>query len=234
MQKLIVQMNFGDYIPANARASVQDAARRWGCELRHLTQPWGERSDTFGAKMELNRLPDLPPDCRILWLDGDMLVRHDCPNPFQIVPDTHLGGVLNYQGDTHDDPHADHAAFWHAVKHETGAAAEYDPATYINGGFILWTHSRHSYVWWWMCEKMKRTLGKAGHVVNPMIEQTALNVSIADNQIPLHVLPKEFNRLGRSVWMGGKMEAYIHHLANIHEFRGDKRSVMDATIWRAA
>lgn len=254
----VVTLNLGNFIPANVRASMIVAALRWDAEFVEITSPLPgvAAEDVFGFKIRLYDL-DLPgaaADARVLWLDGDCIVRSDCPSPFDLVPPECFGGVLNFQGDTHGgDPWPTHEPHWRQCARGAGVAHPYDPARYINGGVMLWTPERHAHLWRWVEQVLDRR-GLSGGLVgglagplNPMTEQTMLNVAIAELGIPLHLLPREFNRLGAAAWgppdgwrdasgdsgcppcdqhgyaLPGarRMDAYILHLANLGPLRSE-------------
>ena len=223
----IYTLDTGGFITPQTTASHTDAAERWGAEYRVLTGAIRKRSDPFGVKLELWALP-LEDDDRVLWLDGDTLIRDDCPSPFALVEPTHFAGVANYQGDTHANPDLDHLPAWDQVCERLPGPVQYDRDTYINGGVLLWTHGPHRQVFY----QSDTVVGQGGRV-NPMIEQTAQNVALALTRVPLTVLPHTFNRLGPSVWgASGPMTSYVYHYANIHHHRGDKAAAMGRVEWR--
>lgn len=257
----IIVINFGaapDGVwPSCGRASIAHAAKRWGATIREITEPaqvgmsgggggsggsgggWG---GWFGAKLFLDRV-GCSAGTRMLYLDcGDMLVRSDCPNPFEMVPAERFAGVLNFQGDTHGgNPYADHQPYWNELAGRLGnrsLVGGYDPSRYINGGFMLWTAGVHDEVF----QLGRKLLGPdllSGRMVNPMLEQTAHNIAIAQLGCPLSLLPLEFNRLGAATWglggeLGGEsggesggrvggMSCYIHHWANLAELRDSQQ-----------
>jgi len=230
---IIHTMNIGGCMSSNARDSMEASARRWNCMYVEHLQPWGTSAtdDPFGIKLEIHKLAVNDGD-RILWLDSDMLIRHDCPNPFEIVPAESIGGVLNFQGDTHDgDPGPTHATWWAKTLPLFYIAdpPKYDPATYINGGFMLLTVGKHDQVWQ-VANKAVRSFHTGR--VNPMIEQTAVNIAIAALKLPLYILPHTFNRIGKAAWLSDEhMTEPLYHFANIGELRGHKRQVIDSISW---
>lgn len=229
MSLFVVTMNTNDALCTNSRASHEDAARRWGASYVEMRDPWGSLSHLgiFGTKLELDRLPLAAP-CRVVWLDADTVVRADCPSLFDLVAPGCFGGVCNFQGDTHGgDPFPDHADWYAQVASQMGSPSRYDPARYINGGVLVFDLPGHACVW----QHIRITLPDLA--VDPMYEQTALNVAIADLGIPLIILPREFNRIGLAAWRGGAVMAhYIHHLANIADLRGDKHGPLSQVNWQ--
>ncbi len=227
--KFVVTLNAGGALCASSRDSHQHAAQRWGAVYIELREPWGRLSHhgVFATKLEMDRLPLLG---RVVWLDADTLVRDDCPSLFDLIPPGHFGGVCNFQNDTHgprgDDPFPDHASTYIAVAARMRSSSRYRPETYINGGVMVFDLPDHGRVW----EHIRATL--PDHHVDAMYEQTAVNVAIADLSIPLTVLPREFNRLGRAAWhCGSTMTDYIIHCANLGALRGDKHGPLSRINW---
>jgi hypothetical protein len=107
---------------------------------------------------------------------------------------------------------------------------EYSQATYVNGGVLVFDLPTHEPIF--ATSKAKRI--RADRTVNPMLEQTLLNIWLrlfADQTI----LAATYNRLGKEAWLSGPaMTSYVYHFANIGELRGDKRARMDRIDWRAA
>lgn len=80
----------GYQILPTVRESFQHAANRWGSELvflKRLTVKgnfWMQKQQHVLLTKQARR---------VLWLDGDMLIRVDCPNPFDFVPVHKIGYV---------------------------------------------------------------------------------------------------------------------------------------------
>ena len=227
MSRFVVTLNTNDALCAVSRASHQAAARRWGALYVEMREAWGTLAHlgVFGTKLELDRLP---LQGRVVWFDADTVVRSDCPSLFDLVPAGAFGGVCNFQGDTHGgDPYPDHAEWHDQVATQMQSPARYDPARYINGGVLVFDLPGHASVW----RHIRRTLPDVP--VNPMYEQTALNVALVDLAIPLRILPREFNRLGVAAWRGEPaMSACIIHCANLGDLRGDKHAALSRVQWQ--
>src|SRR5215469_12429006 len=86
----IVTMNIGNAsVPEAARASMRAAASRWDADFVEVLRPIGANRHAFFQKLQLHH--HLPDGSRILYLDGDVLIRQDCPSLFELVPRGHLG-----------------------------------------------------------------------------------------------------------------------------------------------
>jgi hypothetical protein len=239
MNKHVVTLNVNNWASPNAIASQRHAAERWGAEYHEFTQPWctgTDASDVFAAKFDLGDLPFEQP-CRVVWLDADVMVRADCPSLFDEVPAGTFGGVLNDQGYEGQDQCA--RDWWERTVDVLNVGViigadsypvEYSQATYVNGGVLVFDLPTHEPIF--ATSKAKRI--RADRTVNPMLEQTLLNIWLrlfADQTI----LAATYNRLGKEAWLSGPaMTSYVYHFANIGELRGDKRARMDRIDWRAA
>lgn len=232
----LVTLNTGGALCCNSRESHMQAAGNWsqgglGVEYVPLSAPWGDIADrgAFGCKLEMDRLPvpggSKPGVSRVCWLDADALVRADCPNPFDLVPPGRIGGVLNLQD---DNTEADHAGWWSKVARAMKSEAQYSPTTYINGGLMVFDLPQHGPIW---ARARQGMTGAA--IVNPMIEQTAVNIAIAESGCPVTILPRSMNRIGKDAWTPrAALRHHIIHAANIHKMRGDKHTPLSAPNFR--
>ena len=89
MNKYVVTMNappkYG--MTENGRHSQISAAARWGATYIELTS-----SDVEGYAGKIHYDKKLP-NGRICWMDNDVMIRSDCPSPFDVVPAGKIGLV---------------------------------------------------------------------------------------------------------------------------------------------
>lgn len=232
----LVTLNTGGALCCNSRESHMQAAGNWsqggwGVEYVPLSAPWGVLGafGAFASKLEMDSLPvpggSLAGVSRVCWIDADTAVREDCPNPFDLVPPGHIGGVLNLQD---DNTEADHVGWWRQVAAVMGSSAAYNPKTYINGGLMVFDLPEHGKVW-----ARARDAVRGQGVVNPMTEQTAVNIAIAESGCPVTILPPSMNRIGRDAWTPrAALRHHIIHAANIHKMRGGKHVPLSAPNFR--
>ena len=74
-------LNYDNYMCQNARESFQAAAHRWHCayfELQDDFELYGEYNKVLGIKKHLMSCE------KVLYMDADMLIRVDTPNPFEL------------------------------------------------------------------------------------------------------------------------------------------------------
>ncbi len=70
---------------ANARASHEDAARRWGCDyIVHREALLRPGSNPYEEKLLLDRRAAGYE--RVIYVDRDVVIRHDCPSLLELVP----------------------------------------------------------------------------------------------------------------------------------------------------
>jgi hypothetical protein len=213
----IITFNGGNFWHPNAKASVEAAAKRWGVELVEIKNRLYAR-DWFAAKFRIGPYVD----DRALFLDADVVIRSDCPSPFDVVPESDFGAVANFQ-----DGMIDHEKYqrpsWELACRMLGMAKPYDVGQYINAGLILFS-KRHLPTLDYLDRRCTNTDG-----VN---EQAAWSVMLADENTTY--LPKEWNRVGPAVWKSGPdMKALVYHFASYLQWRPEHKAAKIAeTRWQ--
>lgn len=107
MNKYLVTLNApanDDILTPNGRQSILSAARRWGAHYIEISAPLNDQHH-YRSKIHLDQVV---PEGRICFVDGDVVLRHDCPSPFDIVPEGRLGLVRSH--------HPSHSGSTHAVE----------------------------------------------------------------------------------------------------------------------
>jgi hypothetical protein len=223
----LTTIDFDSYLVPNVRASHEAAAQRWGADYRPMSEPWGPMAakGVFGAKLDMGLLPFDRP-CRVVYVDGDVLIRDDCPSLFDRVPAGRFGGVPNYQGDTHANPDRDHWPTWTRIADRLACDLPYDPLTYINGGVMVFDLADHAIVW-----PVAASIFADDDRVGPMQEQTSVNVVLRMLGIPRQMLEPGYNRLGASVWRPGPMPCFVSHLAHLGALR-DRGDLLETIQWQ--
>lgn len=217
MSKAIVTFNVGNYWPANARYSVLDAAARWGAEVVEMTASDDISRDKFRIHRKINA-------DRVLYLDADMLIRQDCPSPFDLVPENYFGAVSNYQDDERIDERLEmDGQAWSWLCQHLGRK-DFSARETVNGWFLLWAPACHDRI----IDQLDALLPDK---IPMLAEQAAWGWAFREC---LHLLPHGFNRVGRSVWESShRMTSYVYHWANWFEYRGaeNKRERIQRTGW---
>ena len=244
MNRIIVTANVGGRaLHAESRASMQAAAERWGARFVELTE-WPidvSARDPFRAKLHMEQIIASPQvadgrECRVCWLDADVLIRSDAPSVFRVVPEGTLGGVANLQDGLTGV--GDYAEWWELAGRDIPGAdrPELDLTRYINGGLMVFGYPQHATVWRMARTALTRRRRFHGQRVNPMYEQTAVNVAGAILDC-IHPLPATWNRVGAHVWTwpaAELMDCHVFHWANYLGFRGTENKLRRAgeVQWR--
>lgn len=248
LRRVMVTMNTGgEWIPPNVLSSHMAAASRWGAQYLQITATAG--GDPFILKCGfLAGLADaLSAAEQVLWLDGDVLVRHDCDNIFDLVPQDHFGGVANFQGDTHNGlpplsqsrlgpgaiskiVNAMQATVDESEKDDelTSARAVLDEPLVQLLYLLEQRYDVETFINGGMFvfsprhhagvfDKLKGASGNMTEL-DPADEQAILNAAIILDGTPRTMLDRTYNRVGRTAWQPGPMTDCVQHLAH---FRWD-------------
>jgi hypothetical protein len=211
----------GTWIPKNVLESHKDAARRWNAEYVSIEKA---TDSPFADKAILLRT--FNGGDQVAWIDGDAIIRFDCPSLFDVVPQDCFGGVPNFQGDTHDgDPWRYAEPDWQWMVERTGRLdLFYDPTEFINGGVFVFCPELHHAIWDDEFPKQ------------PNAEQTMLNFRADMLGVKRKFLARTFNRIGPQAWAPGPMSCFIQHLAAFRFLfnkrrREDRMDALDAIDW---
>jgi hypothetical protein len=139
LRKIVCTLNVGtDCVLPNARNSIREAARRWGADYCEILSPTGPRHH-YEEKLHLDE--HFGDGYRVLYYDADVVIRKDCPSPFEVVPPGHWGWVRSY--------HPSHAGTLGAVQatlpaYAARCGAQVDPERdYPNTGMVLFELPAH-------------------------------------------------------------------------------------------
>ena len=231
----LVTLNVNDWIPANVAESHADAARRW--DARYIQIENAPPEGMYAAKSQL-WLMRFKREDQIFWIDGDAIIREDCPNLLQLVGPKHLAVVGAIQ--TGNPPTEKTREYFSILdKNSPGNGVEW--SHYFNSGvFVI----PGAYMWvmraaWGMAESYRQMMGEAE--MGSGIEESSMNLA-AYGLLPwwaVRRIPDAYNRIGPSAWAGkwvekGGSQNYILHLANGPWADGDKRERLAAIDWRVA
>lgn len=158
---------------------------------------------------------------RVIYLDADLIIRPDCPNLFEIVPEQKLG-IFN------EGKFAPRAIALHDARIKMGPLPGWDGTTYYNTGvMVLSRYHRHVF---------NNPEGPIQPLRFPFGEQTYLNHRIISRQVPIHELTYQFNRMGiLNKWTGtSRLDAYIVHYAGINDPKETCNAIdRDGERWKA-
>ena len=205
-RKIVCTLNVGrDCILQNARDSIREAARSWGADyLEILTGDAGRHH--WEEKLHLDE--HLPDSYRVVYYDGDVIVRHDCPSPFEIVPEGMWSWCRNF--------HPSHAGTLPAVEEALGAYAkkcgvDVDPQKdYSNSGMLVFELPLHRAVF----QEARKTVSRFGFDTNWIIaDQGNFVCALMKLKTPVFPLPPMFELHGDYLWSGwtAEMKSFGYH-----------------------
>jgi len=158
---------------------------------------------------------------RVLYLDADLIIRPDCPNLFEIVPEAKMG--LFNEGDF-----TPRAMVLHDAKIKMGDLPGWDGFTYYNTGVMVVSRfHRHVFAF---------PEGPIMPLKFPFGEQTYLNHRIISRKVPVHELPWQMNRMSiMNKWLGvSRLDSYVVHYAGVNNPEATVKTIeKDGERWRA-
>jgi hypothetical protein len=212
--------------PKNVRASYEAAAERWNAELL-----WIDRNlhpvHPFWQKMFVcEYVQSLFGDSRVLQLDNDMLIRSDCPSPFELVGPKQFGVVAERQCALNriDD------GGWQRRAHEIWAErCGLKPAfTWLhpNGGLYLYETAMYAPMFWRIQKHLIPTWGAHDQATD---ESLIINQLFNDHPGYITFLPGDFNVSVQQApeWATNPvMQSYVYH------FIGKSKPHLAKCQWR--
>lgn len=225
--RYLATMNFGDFMPPNARDSLAAAASRWGFQFIEITRPWAahDPGDVFRHKLDICKFPAWKWDDEVTLIDGDILIRDDAPYPFSSTGT--FAGVHGL---------ADEKSTEVAVAYAESIGMPLDHARYFNGGLLRFYPHTHATVF-----ASAQLLLTNKTTIGPMDEQTVMNVVAQQcDKSDLEVcMDRRFNTVGEAAWTERSMHEsgqYVRHLARWNGKGVDaaeRRAAIQAVKWRA-
>jgi hypothetical protein len=201
MKNLLVTLNTRrEVLHGNARDSMRAAARRWNCNYLEILQDAEGRVEASVFYQKL-RLPDHLPDTRILYLDSDVVIRSDCPSPWEIVPDGSLGWVRSHHPSMG-------GSTWHVLQKLPAWAARFGVTVdiemeYLNSGVMLFDLPRHRVLF----EKAQQMVEEQGfYSIWEVADQGFLTVARKLLGLEVFWLPPLFDFCGEKIWAGWTAE----------------------------
>lgn len=235
MKQLLFTLSFGNYICDNVRQSLAAAASRWGCDYLELTNRRVPHLHPCFEKLQFLANEATNWD-RVVYVDGDMLVRAGAPSPFAAVP-SHKIGVVDDIQPHHSKETREIVRDWvHGCHYPWLVAHVQDYLTFenyihkpFNGGFLIVNPGAHwSY--------FKRMVDCFPRDTDPMkdnghVEQGILNYVIkARGPSDLLYLGSEWNHIGPDIDQPWKEGVNVYHFTG-HDF-GSRRAAIKTFSWK--
>lgn len=227
----LVTLNIGGRSMApKTRESFQAACERWGCDYVEVKDPLVEGVHHFWQKVFVSE--NMAKYDRVLQLDADMLIRHDCPSPFDICPEDSFGVVsarqLEVSGKSVNGKrtarvrdimfmcgHRDRCVQSWARKLKLKPCPD---THHLNGGFFLYSPAKHQWLW----DRLKEVAKSVNYDKALLPEQASLSVILWNEKCDQFWFPHTFNttaagtvhlRPQHSLY---EMNSYIYHYTGQH------------------
>ncbi len=223
MRRIVTTLNLNNFMPAVCRESITAAADRWGAEYLEVTTPLIDRGHLWWNKSAIHR--QIEGSAQVVYVDADMLVRYDCPSPFDLVPEDHFAMVRSNPRRLRNINYVDR---WVKRVSKLTGLPEIDTYNqYCNAGMEVYSTDHHRDLFEW-CMQYASDLGpKDGKVC--LVEQTILSMKIAGDHLPFTPLPSLFNTCYVDDYPGvnrqGPMSTYIYHFLEV------TRPLLDGVDW---
>lgn len=199
------------FVSNRVRLSILNACHRWGCNYAEINvldpaycyPNWGKLD---GPKY-------LSGYDKLLYLDGDVIVSEDTPNPFDMcVEDDTMYAVCDNQPwpGSNVPMWEDMVCYNDIAKIEEAlpGLVRHTPDKYFNAGFMLFKNSEKMRA---LFQEVKDNAHVVACVPSMAYEQTLLNF-IAANRIKVEIISDKWNYI---VWgREPDPEAYINHYAH--------------------
>lgn len=210
MENALLVINYFDFMCNNVRDSFQDAAFRWGCDYREVTE---EDYPTIfhPGSMKLMAFDFCDAD-RIFIIDADAIIRSDCPSPFEIFDEPVFMAVQNQHN---------HLPWRYIFVNPQIMAEElerifvrfprivFQPGNFFNTGVCLVSRQRHADILAYAFEVFKET----GYL--QWYDQAPLNYAVAKAQVPVIFADPTWNYQFPNFGHWDYLEKYIYHFAGI-------------------
>ncbi|MEO1615488.1 MAG: hypothetical protein AAFV88_06535 [Planctomycetota bacterium] len=212
--------------PKHVRESYVAAAKRWGAELlwiRHDLRP----CHPFWQKMWVcGHVEKKCGPSHVLQLDNDMVIRSDCPSPFEIAPPDKFAMVTERQCAQN---RLDNGG-WQKRAHEIWAKrCSMEPAPtwmHPNGGLYLYGTEKFGRMFELIGQYIVQCCGMSDHATD---ESLIVNRLWNDHRDDITFLPGDFNIsvLQASDWAGNPvMQSFIYH------FIGASKRQLEKCRWQ--
>jgi hypothetical protein len=221
---IVCTLNVGrDCIDQNARSSIREAARRWQANYLEILVATGD-TKLHHYYQKLRLLDHLPSNCRVLYLDGDVVIRSDCPSPFAIVPRGQLGWIRSH--------HPSHAGASSHIFQPMADLAKRNGVVvdvkedYLHSGLMLFELPQHKDLF----IEVNRIVAEQGFNSHwPIADQGLFTVARKKLGLEVFWLPPMFQMAGEELWAGWTAEMRFpvqHYCGPIN-----RRIAIPRTVW---
>lgn len=232
----VATINIGDIFCDNARKSIDFATSRWNVDFVEVKKlEWPKLHPCFTKFALIKKLIGYE---KVLYIDSDILIRSDAPNPFELYKSDPFCAVH----DIHSDLDFTSDYFWSfaeyfLVRHmrviKKHIDINLDEMEYIkkffNAGVMLFDPRVISSI-------IPDNVGTSADVSVDVLcseshyEQALMNYYIQKSEIPIRYLDKTWNRIDPDI--SGVMTDYIYHFTGMK--RHLVRPVLPTYSWKVS
>lgn len=207
--------------------SQRAAAERWNTDYLEITEPLGTIHPWFQKLTLCGTGHD-----RIVFVDEDLIIRDDCPNPADIVPDDLIGGVPSSECYIRDcaNARAGIELFGEAAGIDWSWTQAENDLAYLSAGLLVFTPSIHLPIF----VRALEIASAGGMAVRGCPEQACLFLAIRETERLQgrtwhYPIPLRFNHL--HYWPGEPGEQPASAFG-CHVGRGRIRDLPQQTVWK--
>jgi len=167
----------------------------------------------------------------VFFAEGDILIRDDCPSPFDVVPAGMFAAVHNDQGELDGVATNRQRIAWNAISDCLSQEMGHPPVPYRgmywNTGVFMF-EAAHAGPFAAASELYK--------ILKPYgaDDQTILSMMIQTHLTQAHVLDRRWNCVGPIVWQAApRMPTWITHYAKYLTYRDGRDDVLKSIDWQA-
>lgn len=211
MKKLILAIAIGWYHQEMAEVThplLRAYAAKVGADFKVVTEQKISNTTPHWEKFQIARFFDEYD--RIIFFDTDIIVRADCPDLFEIVPQNAVGAFN--EGKYEERPRS----MLEVVAKEYGVDLGSWDGRYYNTGVMV------------LSQTHKAIFEKPEKEIFSFYEQTYLNLAFIKARVPMHELDYRFNRMACMDKVGTehRLDSYVVHYAGYED--PDPRRVIEA------
>jgi hypothetical protein len=237
---LLWTININGYLSDNARESLSHAADRWGCDFLEIRTIFNE--ELYPSFAKVTSFSKIESYERAMFVDSDMLINIDTPNPFEIFSNRDkFVAVLDF----HKENHVVGDKYWEEVKVRNqefhwnvleshfgwGVSKEEFLDNFFNSGFFICTPKRHKVIFRALESALPLVPERMNFRYSAHYEQALFNYVVhAFRKKDLLLVEEKWNKLEPDITLS-KMPEYIWHFTGV-EFHKIKHTIKDYD-WRA-
>lgn len=219
MKKAIVTITMGatyEHIASMTHASQRAYADRIGAEFIVINKQLISQTSPHFEKFQIYDLLNIYH--RIAFIDTDIIIRDDCPDVFELVPETHFG-IFN---EGKYLPERASSVPEIAKAYEVTVDKAWDRKSYYNTGVMV------------LSRRHKDIFKKPEKEIWSFYEQSYINLKLINNLVKVFELPYQFNRMCCMDKLTGehRLKSYMVHYAGVLDNLSNLIPI-DLAVWES-